>query len=57
VKEIPKDPWSEKQIQDRVKDGAEFCRKQYQDGGHLSGAVYMGDDKHWNFVSDVMAMY
>jgi hypothetical protein len=42
---------------DRVKEGSEFCRKQYQDGGHLSGAVYMGDDKHWNFVSDVMAMY
>lgn len=37
--------------------GSDYCRKTYKDGGHISGAVYIGDDSHWSFINSVMNMY
>jgi hypothetical protein len=26
----------------------------YTNGGHLSGGVYIVDEKHWQFISDII---
>jgi hypothetical protein len=44
------------QIMKRITMGEKQARHCYAED-RISGAVYIGDDKHWDFVSDVMRRY
>jgi len=44
-------------ITTRMRKGEAFNRKCYADGGRLSGGVYIADESHWDFISDVMRMF
>lgn len=57
LKVIPAKPLSHDEIMKRINKGEIENRKCYVDGGRISGAVYVADDKHWSFISDVMAKY
>jgi hypothetical protein len=54
IKELPDKPWTHDQIMKRVNNGDEKSRVLYTDTGKLSGCLFYADDKHWNFVADVM---
>jgi sphinganine-1-phosphate aldolase len=41
----------------RVNHGDEKSSVFYTDTGKLSGCLFLADDKHWNFVADVMRKY
>ena len=41
----------------RITLGEKNNRKCYTDGGLLSGGVYIEDEKHWDFVNEVMRKY
>ena len=57
IKEIPKEGVSHQAIQERCKKGEELCRKAWKDGGRMSGTVYHPEDKHWDFIVDVMRQF
>jgi sphinganine-1-phosphate aldolase len=40
-----------------LQKGESLSKKFYKDGAYMSGAVYIDDDEHWNFVSEVMRMF
>ena len=40
-----------------MQDGSDEAKKMYQDGGHMSGGVYIKDVSHWDFVADIMKMH
>ena len=31
-----------------------FSKKYYSQGGNISGEVYINDESHWSFISDVL---
>jgi hypothetical protein len=37
-----------------VKDFVKLSKKYYCQGGNISGGVYINDESHWSFISDVM---
>ena len=38
----------------RIKGGSTEAQKFYKNGGKLSGGVYMAQEEHWDFISEVM---
>ena len=51
VTEIPEKAMTEDQIMTRLKSAEAINRKSYKDGAHMSGAVYIADDAHWDFIA------
>ena len=47
IKVLPEKPLSHNEIMKRINEGEIQNRKCYIDGGRISGAVYVADDKHW----------
>lgn len=41
-------------ILERVQAEVAVSSKRYLDGGNLTGAVYTKDEKHWDFICDIM---
>lgn len=57
VKEIPREAIPSTAIEARMKKGEEYCRKCWSDGSRMSGAVYHPEDKHWDFIVNVMRQF
>jgi hypothetical protein len=55
IKRLPQQGMSQDKIMERMKTSQEHSRKCYTEYKH-SGATYSGDEKHWQMISDVMAM-
>ena len=57
IKELPMKPLSHDEILKRLNLGEKVNRKCYVDGGLVSGGVYISDEKHWDFIGEVMRKY
>jgi sphinganine-1-phosphate aldolase len=57
IKELPMKPLSQEEILKRLTLGEKSNRKCYVDGGLVSGGVYISDEKHWDFIGEVMRKY
>lgn len=53
-KDLPDEGIKESVIMDKVIENNKGCRKNWTDGGHVSGAVYTADENHWEFIAEVM---
>jgi hypothetical protein len=47
----------EETILKRMAEGSELSKTLYTNGGKISGAVYIADEDHWDFISDVMRLH
>jgi sphinganine-1-phosphate aldolase len=54
VSQLPEEGWKTDKILERVQGKAAVSSKRYRDGGNLTGAVYTKDEKHWDFLCQVM---
>ena len=57
IKEMPLKAWTDEQIMSRLRKNEIENRKCYTEGGHVSGAVYIADQKHWDFIAKVQGMF
>lgn len=48
---------TEEQIVARMKDGVAHNNKCYKDGAFMSGAIYLSDDRHWEFIAKIQGMF
>ena len=51
---LPLKGTDEKEIKERVEKFVGKSKKNYQDGGNMTGGVYTKDTNHWQFISDIM---
>jgi sphinganine-1-phosphate aldolase len=56
VYKLPDKPWKEETILNRMTTGADAAKQYYTNGGRISGAVYMAQDSHWDFIGQVMRL-
>lgn len=57
VYQMPDRPMKEETILKRMEEGSELSKTLYTNGGNISGAVYIADEDHWDFISDVMRLH
>jgi sphinganine-1-phosphate aldolase len=53
---LPEAGFSENYIVEQVTQMTNATRKNYTDGGHLSGGIFSADDDHWNFIAETMRL-
>lgn len=56
VYKLPDKAWKEETILNRMTTGSDAAKQYYTNGGRISGAVYMAQDSHWDFISQVMRL-
>jgi len=54
IPHLPEEGQKTEDIVQKIKDKALVSSKCYKDGGNLTGCVYTRDEKHWDFICDVM---
>jgi len=54
MRKLPTQALKESDILARISKSAKVSETYYKDQGNVTGAVYIKDDSHWNFISDVM---
>jgi sphinganine-1-phosphate aldolase len=56
LRRLPQDATPESEILARITREAKVSEGRYAGGGNVTGAVYIKDESHWNFISDVMRL-
>jgi hypothetical protein len=51
---LPSEGLKEKEILDKITAWAGESKKYYTNGGNITGAVYVNDENHWDFIVDAM---
>jgi glutamate/tyrosine decarboxylase-like PLP-dependent enzyme len=54
IKSLPFEATPEPEIIARISKDAKIAQVCYTDGGNCTGAVYIKDEAHWSFISEVM---
>lgn len=47
----------EETILKRMENGCTQSKVYFTNGGKMSGGVYMANDEHWDFISEVMRQH
>ena len=54
MRKLPVQALKESDILARISKSAKVSETYYKDQSNVTGAVYIKDESHWNFISDVM---
>jgi len=58
IKVLPDKPMPMDKLMKMIEKGEKDSRECWADGkSRISGAVYISDDAHWNFINDVLAKF
>lgn len=57
TKVLPKKGADKDKIIQKLKGSEKYSRGFFVEGGRVSGAVYIADDEHWDFIGEVQRMF
>jgi hypothetical protein len=50
---LPENGTPEEEILAKIRECSQYSKKFYLDDGNITGAVYIKDPKHWEFIAEV----